>query len=492
MGAFINISEKNLNQQYTSHRFWSLALKLDKLLKNFDTNLYILNNPNLHLPRNHPEYLEVWKPIIYKQSCSFVDNVKVTLKLFTTGTYYLIKIIYFLITNGQRNKLSVDLSKKFNYLFISHNIDNRQYEDDFYYGDLISKVSQSGQNVLRLLIPHVANNYGISTNKAYQTIQLNVPLTKIGLSKYLLGNICAIFLLIIFTHKNNFSFFEKITILIGQMKNLDNYTITSTVDSILSNSQVDKLIMTYEGNALEKSIFYLANKYHILSGGFQHAPIIEDQHAIFKLISDNISPDFILASGPYTKSKFMKRLGDNIPIECIGSPKFLKFDEDFLRNKNDFIILLAPDGNKSSIDIFLNLGISLIRFIPNYKIVIRSHPLFNSYLISEIRKKNLSNTHFSISYNSINEDLKISGWVVYQNSSVCIQALMAKCRLIHFKHPLANIDPLFDFKNNKFLAATFFDVISIVKDVNNNAPVNTSDAMSFAQSYFDKPNIRVL
>jgi hypothetical protein len=85
------------------------------------------------------------------------------------------------------------------------------------------------------------------------------------------------------------------------------------------------LVITFEGNALEKAVFLLSKKSKIRCFGYQHVPLIQSQHAILRSINNALDPDIILCSGPYSRDKFKTKLGKENKILILGSPKFRRF-----------------------------------------------------------------------------------------------------------------------------------------------------------------------
>ena len=61
------------DQEANSRRFFILAKKLDTVLRKYKKNMYVINNPYIHLARNHPEYLNPWKPVMYRTKPTTTD-----------------------------------------------------------------------------------------------------------------------------------------------------------------------------------------------------------------------------------------------------------------------------------------------------------------------------------------------------------------------------------------------------------------------------------
>ena len=251
--------------------------------------------------------------------------------------------------------------------------------------------------------------------------------------------------------------------------------------------------MTYEGNAIEKSVFFMSHKYNVTCGGYQHAPIIMDQHAIFTSIESRLDPDFILCSGAYTYNKFKSSLGSKILIRNLGSPKFFESKSNNLYTKTkETGILLVPDGNRNSIKAFLSLGLYLCLRNSELNVLIRSHPLFEDFLNERYSLLKSKPSSFLISNNKISIDLSEAQWVIYQNSAVSIQALQFNCKVLYFAHPLANVDPLFDLTFNHYVSKSSTEILDIVSKDRQHTYNEEKLARIFAQNYFSRLNYSAL
>ena len=146
-------------------------------------------------------------------------------------------------------------------------------------------------------------------------------------------------------------------------------------------------------------------------------------------------------------------------------------------------ILLAPDGNIISISKFIELGIYLSTLLVDYQVSIRSHPLFDKFLRSMLSEMHVKK-NFNFSVNSLELDLVEAKWVIYENSSVAIQAGFYGCQLIYLDNLLSNVDPLFDLEVNKFTATSANQVYQIVEKNRVANFENVRTAQNFCNSYF--------
>lgn len=471
-----------------STRFYRLVEKLDLLLRHFASNIYIINNSNIHLPRNHPEYIYYWGPIVYKKSPESIDLIKITFSFVSSILNAGLVILNELFLKKSKNIIPIS-KNNIDYLFISHLVQTSMSDSDFYFGDLISDLSNSESRTVRLLIPHNVDGTNTFDSKNYQSILLNHSLGKLLLLKYVINNFIAILILIVFCQKNKFTYYETLSIIIGQLENFYNYKLTVNIDMILSQNKIKKLITTFEGNAIESSIFYLSSKFNIKSYGYQHAPIIKDQNSIFRSITPELSPDIILASGPYTLLSFQRKLMRATTVKLMGSPKSVDYKLN-MPEKKTFEVLLVPDGNIESVIKFCSLGRDLACRNAELVLTIRAHPLFREVIDKQMNSiGKISN--FSLTRNNLEDDLKNATWVIYENSSVAIQALYYYCKLIYYENPLANIDPLFDLHYNKFSAVNSEEIITLFQTKYGLIDHITKLAYKFGKNYFSPLDLNI-
>lgn len=481
------------DQDKSIARFYLLANKLDGVIKNYKNNIYVISNPIIHLSRNHPEYLSAWSALIYQTKPQKKDIFNLLRSLlFSTATNIKIFFQEFAL-NRNENSTSLASLSQIEYMFISHFLGDKIQDLDFYYGDIVSNLAKKNRNVVRLLIPQVDSGDVLPSSSLFTNIFLNNRLSKKDLLKYALANIRAFFTLIYYGINNRFSLYEILTIIYGQMSNFSNVKIATNLNLILSQSKPGKVVMTFEGNAIERSIFHICYKNKVTSIGYQHAPIIKDQYSIFRELDDSLDPDIIWTTGSYVTNKFIDKIGTSKQIINLGSPKFDLYRHKNILDKNRNRVLLIPDGNEKSIIDFFNLGVMLISSVSGLKITIRAHPLFKSHL--EKRFIELGNnviSNFNISTSSVSKDLEMAYWVIYQNSSICIQALFAHCEVIHLAHPLANIDPLYELEDLHFVVDDFIQIKNLLwckpRD-NSNIKILREN---FAKSYFSEINLDLL
>ena len=484
--------EQNLQLEY-ERRFYLLAEKLDKIVLRNNKDLLILNNQSLHLTRNHPDYLDFWKPVIYLEKITKSIVLKILISILFS-TFVVLKVLIIELTKKRSSAfMNYRLNSSLEFIIISHFLGGDGARDDLYYGKLFRELSNRDINFLKLLIPHISEKDKTEIPDLSDLITLDSSLPKPVIFKYVFMNMIALLKVIYFSFVARLNFYEILVVVLGQINNFNNVKFAFNVERAIIEFKPSKLIMTFEGNALEKTIFYACHKHGVEAMGFQHAPIILSQYSIFRSLDSNLEPDLILTSGEYTKKLFLKKLGENAICKVLGSPKNVssKVNLNEIIVKKDLKILLVPDGNTASILKFLDLGLYLSRRLPTYEICIRAHPLFaNSLKLEMVRSHMESPLKYSDA--PLNLELTNTKWVVYENSSVAIQAGFYGCCLLYYTNPLSNTDPLFDLVENKFTGNSHQEIYEIVKNNLDIDHLAVEKASRFSAEYFSHLDVGVL
>jgi hypothetical protein len=141
----------------------------------------------------------------------------------------------------------------------------------------------------------------------------------------------------------------------------------------------------------------------------------------------------------------------------------------------------------------VNLGLLLVSSSYTGKVIIRSHSLFYKYLESKTNIFVEDNSRgLFISQGDLNKDLKLSKWVVYENSSVAIQALLEGCNIIYLSNVLANIDPLWEQSEYRSTAATFPEIKNILETFDLTKSPNPSELHDLGRIYFSELNLEII
>jgi hypothetical protein len=169
-------------------RFYKLAQKLDKIILKNSSNSLILNNQLLHLTRNHPEYLDSWKPIIYSTSVSKIEYLRIVLRILRNFLYS-VKLMYLeLFSNKKSSVENSQFNNGVELLIVSHLVQEISDDRDLYYGDLMAKLKELKIKFARLLIPQSLDQYELSQYSLLDSILLNSSLPNSVILKYVYLN----------------------------------------------------------------------------------------------------------------------------------------------------------------------------------------------------------------------------------------------------------------------------------------------------------------
>jgi hypothetical protein len=158
---------------------------------------------------------------------------------------------------------------------------------------------------------------------------------------------------------------------------------------------------------------------------YQHSPIVIDQFGVEHFLKTNTRSLTVLTTGSLYEKVF--KSFSMVPSYLIlGSSKA---DTNFIDTTDNLKIqiLFAPEGTTVATLSFLRLINSLCSMNPELFFSLRLHPnlkrnLFVNSLIKKLGKK----SNFSLSSDTLFEDLKKSQIVFYRSSAVGVQALMSQ------------------------------------------------------------------
>jgi hypothetical protein len=469
----------NKNFEQNEIRFQLLAKKLDRILIHFSQNLYIVSNSSINMTRNNPDYVGLWHSMVYKDFISLLDKFKIIFFFIRAIFYFFLTFFMEMINTTKRNHYVRNLNEPKNSIVVSHLIEQKTISDDLYFGNFIN------EQVTRLLIPHVKISGDRQSYEVSNTYLLQSPLRKIQLFKFFSLTFKALYQLITYCLRNHFSFFELVIILSGQLQSLRLFKIITDIEDAIISLSPKNLLITFEGNPLEKAVFFICKIHKVTRYGYQFAPIIQGQYSILRRLDDHLDPDVILTSGPYMTKIFLNK-SNHRKILTLGSPKYFSYDPSIANKKIVGQILLAPDGSKDCINDFINLGMLLSDTFPSHRIIIRAYPLLKDFLHKQLQSSEKIANHFKVSTDSALDDLKSSEWLVYRNSSMSIQGLLVGCRGIYFSHFLANVDPLWEFPDMHFVGSTPVDILNIIRTKNSQEFPTHFDLHSTGKQFFSK------
>lgn len=205
---------------------------------------------------------------------------------------------------------------------------------------------------------------------------------------------------------------------------INNLLITSSILTYIHQNNLDRIVITFEGNAYESCL------YHEISRIFpeiefifmQHAPVTPMHIGIRNQLGRILDNAIIGTSGYYTARIFQGEIaGNNFKkVQVIGSTKF-RSPQTQISRKLAKVCLIAPEGIESAVEEMLDLSLILASEMQDVHFVFRVHPVLEDHLEKLKTLYNSKFDNFEISTKSIEEDFARSGVCIYRGSSVAIE-----------------------------------------------------------------------
>ena len=244
------------------------------------------------------------------------------------------------------------------------------------------------------------------------------------------------------------------------------------VKRLLEMIDVNTFTTTYENRPWEKIYFLALKKWSGRTNiiGYQHSPLFEASidMIIGKYEKDIIPmPDKVITNGRISKD-FLERYGNYDPSRVIAGCA-LRYDGSFngelmhrLRSNKILVVLGAR-------------AVELVHFVQRalmkdekYKVIFRAHPALPwRYIKAHLRCDINSCGSFSVSDNtSVGMDLETADIVVYDASSIAIEALRMGIPVIHVElNGLLSFDPLVGFSDFKWTVRSAKDCKGAIRNI---------------------------
>lgn len=226
--------------------------------------------------------------------------------------------------------------------------------------------------------------------------------------------------------------------------------LVANLERVLKQIEPKHVILTFEGHSFEVlASRMIHNKFPgIKVSLFQYAPIVKDQFGLIGTLRALGSSDIVLTTGPAVKNYFEKEVHEIAgQIRILGSPKALKVPESEDYNFNSMtknsVCLFAPEASRDAFDEMLHLAYATSLALKEKKFILRLHPAFHFDKKKMFLAVSMFPSNLTLSSNTLEEDLRLSGFCVYRSTAVAIQGLIYGVRPIHFSSISGNgLDPL--------------------------------------------------
>jgi hypothetical protein len=345
--------------------------------------------------------------------------------------------------------------------------------NDFYFYDLPSQLMAQNISVNIALIDHVKlcadSELSPWKHNYIAHIVLTSTLTFLEELKLYYAQLKSITILNKICNQLNISraFKQKALVHAMSFDTASALRISKQIALLILKTKPKYLVLTYEGHAWERLVFYEARKIdpNIKCIGYQHAVISQHQYAIKRDLSSFYNPDIILTAGNVAKKQLDKSFKLlNTSIMCLGSHKSnnLKFNNKI----NLSTCLVIPEGILSECLLLFKFSLLCANAMPNYQFIWRLHPLFNFDLL----KKN-SNIFYNLPDNiqlseqSIQADIGQCDSVLYRGSAAVINAIGSGLRPIYYQqNDEMSIDPIYQHVVGKSIIRSVDDFKDVVSE----------------------------
>jgi hypothetical protein len=257
----------------------------------------------------------------------------------------------------------------------------------------------------------------------------------------------------------------------------------------------ENFLLSYENNPWEKMCMMA------LREDSPQTKIIAYQHNVVPQASTNMfvshkekavipKPDMVLTTGDIPK-KIMESYGSlnggTIRPSCALRQEYL-FRIQERPYKRVGTILLGLEGIFEVYEL-INYVIDELHSYPDYRIVIRTHPVFPfERLQHKVNSKlhHLNNVHLSEG-RSLQQDIEDSDIVIYWGSTVAMEALWMGKPGIHFDNgSVLSFDPLFDCSHLKWTVSKEDRLIETLRAIESLTPEQYEDEKANARAYLEK------
>ena len=252
---------------------------------------------------------------------------------------------------------------------------------------------------------------------------------------------------------------------------ITNLIIFRSLKKILKNSNIKKIIVTWEGYPWERYLANYCTKNNISLFGYVHAGPFKSQFSAYRFIGSNYEPKRLLTPTKISQ-KLLLSFFDKSSYVIGSNKKYLmkknkKYIDDNRTKKMQKTLLLIPQGTLKDVKKLLSLTTNFIT--KEIIIRIRLHPALqqNKGLRNLINSKMKNNHHlknsFVFSTKTIEEDINLSTHFLYTSSTAAFECLSAGLTPIHYNQP-GNINSLEGYDIPiKFEAYSIKDIEIILK-----------------------------
>lgn len=185
------------------------------------------------------------------------------------------------------------------------------------------------------------------------------------------------------------------------------------------------LITTYEGHAWERIVYARARDAQpgIRCIGYQHAGLINMQHAAVRRLSARYEPDTIACAGTMARDALRRNPAlRGIDVDVIGSVRSLAPSAIQEAGQREACLVL-PEGNLQECRLLFGLSLACARQDSSLQFIWRLHPNMRyDDLVQQHPEFAEPPANIELSTTSLSADIARSAWTLYRGSTAAIQA----------------------------------------------------------------------
>ena len=452
-----------------------LSNKLNKILKNKNSNEYINAINSLHIVKFHNDYL-INQEFFYKNI--FILIIKFFYNCLFGTIKWIFRVIenyYFFIVN---TKLSFD--KKKNIIFISfiQNLGFNKSKNDLIYGKIFPFIKSKYKNTKILYLNLTAiNSIKLSNhyeNKLYIFNNILFIKDEIIILYWQFLQLKIFFFDFLLKKKISVIFYIRIIISIFTYQTKNNLRYLYQFNNLFLTNKIKVAFSTFEGHAWEKLFFFSSklNNYKTKVFAYQHLGILGSKQMWIKKFNFNeFSPDLVLTCGNINKKKLIKynKVFTN-KVKVIGTYKHIKrnFKKTNANLKNIYC-LVCPEGTVNETRFLFKYALDIARIRPDIKFILRTHPLLeiNNFINKYFDRdsiNSLSNVDFS--ENDFEHDLSRSNVILFRGSYSVISGLLHNLIPVYYNGIKNDFDinPIQDSNIKTFKVKTINNFVDLLNN----------------------------
>ena len=445
--------------------YQTLCQTFDEILLSDKADNTIIANTWLHILREHPIFLKNYVYLFGQTNSVQLAKRKIS------NLFRFVGISVFRILQSVIHLKFWHSAKDINesdVLFVSHltNKDLLAIDKDFYFHDLPSRLDCENISVTLALINHIKlpndKQSFVWKDNPVRRLILDNTLTFFAELKIIFGQLKSVLnLKKIMSELNTPRFLRQhVYLQMISPETINALRISKQIALLASKTNSKYLVITYEGHAWERLVFYEARKVNpnIKCIGYQHAPIIKHQHASQRNLSPSYNPDIVLTSGRIGEQQFKdSNKIKGIDIKCLGSAKSGNFE---IKNDiNHNACLVIPEGLISECLILFEFSLFCAFKMPKYKFIWRLHPLLSFKDLQDHSKifESLPE-NICLSDKTLDFDVQRCNSVLYRGSTAVINAINGGLKPIYYKlNGEMSIDPIYQHHHGKCIVDCFLE-----------------------------------